>query len=322
MDGLETARRLRERDATRGVPDHAPHRARAPSRPRARPRGRRRRPARQAVLARRPRRARARALRGGPNRELLDEHADGAADRPLGTDRRAGRARDDHALRALGGRHPRRRRRRRLPRALAVVGRRRRGLLGGDLGVLRASESEAATSDGAGLARDAGRASGSRACDGQLRASTSSAGATTTRWRSATPPSCASSASGRGATCARRPPRSRPACARCGVEEGDRVAAYIPNIPEALAALPGLRVARRDLVVVLAGLRRALASSTASRRSSRRSSSPSTATATAGKRLRPLDTVARLQGEIDSPQKTVVLPYLDASPDLGRWSRR
>ena len=56
------------------------------------------------------------------------------------------------------------------------------------------------------------------------------------RWRSATPPSCASSGSGRGTSCARRPRASPPALRALGVERGDRVVAYMPNIPETIAA--------------------------------------------------------------------------------------
>ena len=41
---------------------------------------------------------------------------------------------------------------------------------------------------------------------------------------------------GPGASCASRSRGSRPGCARSGVERGDRVAAYMPNIPEAIAA--------------------------------------------------------------------------------------
>ena len=51
----------------------------------------------------------------------------------------------------------------------------------------------------------------------------------------ATPPSCATRGSGRGMSCARRPRASAPACAS-GVERGDRVVAYMPNIPETIAA--------------------------------------------------------------------------------------
>ena len=66
--------------------------------------------------------------------------------------------------------------------------------------------------------------------------STSSAAATTTRWPSATPASCASCRSGRGASCASRPLASPPGCGALGVGPGDRVAAYMPNIPETIAA--------------------------------------------------------------------------------------
>ena len=44
-----------------------------------------------------------------------------------------------------------------------------------------------------------------------------------------------------------------------GVGRGDRVAAYMPNIPETIAAFLATRVARRGLVELLARLRRALA---------------------------------------------------------------
>ena len=101
--------------------------------------------------------------------------------------------------------------------------------------------------------------------------------------RSSTPRSCARSARRPGASCsgARRP--SPPGSRELGVERGDRVAAYLPNIEEAVGRLPRHREHRRDLVVVLARLRRARASSTASRRSSRRCCSRSTATATAAR---------------------------------------
>ena len=83
------------------------------------------------------------------------------------------------------------------------------------------------------------------------------------------------------ARAARRRPRARARPERRGVGRGDRVVAYMRQRPGDDRRVPGHRVARRDLVELLARLRRALASSTASRRSSRRSCSPSTATATA-----------------------------------------
>ena len=117
-------------------------------------------------------------------------------------------------------------------------------------------QSETRLRAGARVARDAGRRVVPRR-DGQLRRATSSAGATTATSRSATPRSCASSASGRGATCAGRPREFAAGLRALGVERGDRVVAYIPNIPEAVAGLLACASHRRDLVVVLAGLRRA-----------------------------------------------------------------
>ena len=71
------------------------------------------------------------------------------------------------------------------------------------------------------------------------------------------------------------------ACGPKGCGAGDRVAAYLPNIPEAVAAFLACHEPRRDVVELLARLRRRAASRIASPRSSRRCCSPSTATATA-----------------------------------------
>ena len=60
--------------------------------------------------------------------------------------------------------------------------------------------------------------------------------ATTTRSRSATPPSCARSTPGRGASCAPQTARIAAGLRALGVGEGDRVVAYMPNIPETVAA--------------------------------------------------------------------------------------
>ena len=51
--------------------------------------------------------------------------------------------------------------------------------------------------------------------------------------------------------------RASAAFAAAGIAPGDRVAAYVPNIPEAVIAMLGADIPRRDLVVVLAGVRRA-----------------------------------------------------------------
>ena len=121
---------------------------------------------------------------------------------------RAHRVGIDHALRARRG--PRGR----LRRAVALVGGGPRGLLGRGLGVLRRAGLHAVRAR-AGAPRDARRAVVPRG-RGCPTPSTSSAAATTTRWPSATPASCASCRSGRGASCASRPLASPPGCERSG----------------------------------------------------------------------------------------------------------
>jgi len=102
-----------------------------------------------------------------------------------------------------------------------------------------------------------------------------------------------------------------------GVEKGDRVVAYIPNIPEAVAALLACAsigatwsscspdFGARSVVDRFAQIEPKVLIAVDGYRYG-------------GKDFDRLDTVARLQDEMDSLQKTVVLPYLDASPDLGR----
>ena len=72
-----------------------------------------------------------------------------------------------------------------------------------------------------------------------------------------TPPSCDRRRGGRGASCARVTGAIAAALRALGVGPGDRVAAYLPNIPEAVAAFLALRPHRRGLVELLARLRRA-----------------------------------------------------------------
>ena len=66
---------------------------------------------------------------------------------------------------------------------------------------------------------------------------------------------------GGGTELRRAGPRRWPGCAAglraLGVTAGDRVAAYVPNVPEALIGLLADGQPGRDLVVLLAGLRRA-----------------------------------------------------------------
>ena len=175
-------------------------------------------------------------------------------------------------------------------------------------------QSETRLRAGAGLARDAGRGV-VPGRDGELRAAHLPR---PRRRRRGDPPrvaSCASSASGRGATCARRPPRSRPACARWASSRATGSSRTSRTSPRRSPALPGVRVDRRDVVVVLAGLRRAQRGRPLRADRAEGAASRSTATATAARTSTASTPSRGLQGEMDSLEKTVVLPYLDSAPD-------
>jgi acetoacetyl-CoA synthetase len=102
-----------------------------------------------------------------------------------------------------------------------------------------------------------------------------------------------------------------------GVEKGDRVVAYIPNIPEAVAGLLACAsigatwsscspdFGARSVIDRFAQIEPKVLIAVDGYRYG-------------GKDFDRMDVVARLQGEMPSLEKTVVLPYLDASPDLGR----
>ena len=60
-----------------------------------------------------------------------------------------------------------------------------------------------------------------------------------------------------GTSCTTRSPAARPGLRRLGVERGDRVAAYLPNVPETVIAFLATREHRRDLVELRARVRRA-----------------------------------------------------------------
>ena len=57
-------------------------------------------------------------------------------------------------------------------------------------------------------------------------------------------------------SCAAKSRASPPACAAPACKPGDRVAGYLPNLPETVIAMLATDEPRRDLVVLLAGLRR------------------------------------------------------------------
>jgi acetoacetyl-CoA synthetase len=102
-----------------------------------------------------------------------------------------------------------------------------------------------------------------------------------------------------------------------GVEKGDRVVAYIPNIPEAVAALLACAsigatwsscspdFGARSVVDRFAQIEPKVLIAVDGYRYG-------------GKDFDRMDVVARLQGEMPSLQNTVVLPYLSPEPDLGR----
>jgi acetoacetyl-CoA synthetase len=102
-----------------------------------------------------------------------------------------------------------------------------------------------------------------------------------------------------------------------GVEKGDRVVAYIPNIPEAVAGLLACAsigatwsscspdFGARSVVDRFAQIEPKVLIAVDGYRYG-------------GKDFDRMDVVARLQDEMPSLQKTVVLPYLNESPDLGQ----
>ena len=105
-----------------------------------------------------------------------------------------------------------------------------------------------------GRARDARRAL-VRGCRAQLRRGPARRG-----WRPIARRSCSSPSGTRCATVSAGELRDSVAAVaaglrRLGVGRGDRVVAVIPNIPEAVVAVPGVRQPRRDLGQLLAGLR-------------------------------------------------------------------
>ena len=107
-----------------------------------------------------------------------------------------------------------------------------------------------------------------------------------------------------------------------GVGAGDRVAGFMPNMPETIIAMLGDREPRRDLVARARPISACRACSTASARSSPRCCSPSTATATTARRIDCLDKVARDRREAaDASSSVVVVPYLAARADASRRCR-
>ena len=170
---------------------------------------------------------------------------------------------------------------RRLRRALALVGRRPRGVLGLDLGVLRRRVEQLrarCSADGAMPGAEWFPGAELSYAEHIFRDKPDDARGDPPRLRAARP-----RASGPGASCARRPRASRAGLRELGVERGDRVVAYMPNIPETIAAFLAVASASARSGRAARPTSAPARSSTASRRSSRRCCSPSTATATAAR---------------------------------------
>ena len=167
---------------------------------------------------------------------------------------------------------------RRLRGALGVVGRRARGVLGLDLGLLRGRR-VGAVLRGPARPRDARRqvVRGRRA---ELRRARLPRQARRPTSRSCTPPSCASSASSAGASCASRSPRVAAGLRGLGVERGRPRRRLPAEHPRDADRLPRHRVASARSGRAARPTSAPRASSTASPRSSPRCCSASTATAT------------------------------------------
>jgi len=104
---------------------------------------------------------------------------------------------------------------------------------------------------------------------------------------------------------------------KLGVGPGDRVVAYIPNVPEAISAF----LAVASLGAVWSSCSPDFGARSVVDRFAQ--IEPKVLLAVdgygyGGKTFDRMDTVAGLQDEIGSLEKTVVLPYLDSQPDLGR----
>ena len=107
-----------------------------------------------------------------------------------------------------------------------------------------------------------------------------------------------------------------------GVERGDRVVAYMPNIPEAIVAFLATAEHRRHLVELLARLRPGQRDRPLRPDRAQGPASRSTATATAARTSTAARRSPSCRREMPSLERTVVLPYLDPDPDLSAPARR
>ena len=202
---------------------------------------------------------------------------------------------------------------RRLRGALALVGRRPRRLLDLDLGLLRGAGRRRARARPR-QPRDARRPLVRRA-PASTTPSTSSPARTTARWRSCTPPSCASSSELTWGELRSQVAAVAAGLRALGVERGDRVVAYMPNIPEAIVAF----LATASIGAVWSSCSPDFGPASVIDRFAQ--IEPKVLFAVDGYRYGGKDfdrreMLAELQEAMPSLERTVVLPYLDPEPDL------
>ena len=156
--------------------------------------------------------------------------------------------------------------------------------------------------------------SGSRA-RGSTTPRTCSPASPTTGSRSSTPPSCASSTRSPGASCATQVARAASALRALGVERGDRVVAYMPNLPETLVAF----LATASIGAIWSTCSPDFGAGSVVDRFAQ--IEPKVLFCVDGYRYNGRDfdrrdVVAGLLDEMPTVEHTVVLPYLDADADL------
>ena len=136
-----------------------------------------------------------------------------------------------------------------------------------------------------------------------------------TAWPSCTPPSCAGSASSAGESFGSRSLASAAGLRALGVEQGDRVVAYMPNIPETLVAF----LATASIGAIWSSCSPDFGASSVVDRFAQ--IEPKVLFCVDGYRYNGrdfdrIDTVAGLQREMPTLERTVVVPYLSPAPDL------
>ena len=204
--------------------------------------------------------------------------------------------------------------RRRLHGHVALVGRRARGLLGDDLGAVRGPRL-GPYARVLGDRDDARARSGSRARNSTTPRTCSPAGPTTAS-RSSTPRSCASSRSLTWGELRAEVARVAAALRALGVEPGDRVVAYLPNIAEAVIAF----LATASIGAIWSSCSPDFGASSVVDRFAQ--IEPKVLFCVDGYRYNGRDfdrrdVVAGLLAEMPTVEHAIVVPYLDPEPDLG-----